>query len=60
LHRLGWLLALAVVLQLPYRLAAILRRTDAPLGKWLPWVFSWTLIVLLLGNWVTELLLGHG
>ena len=35
-HRVGWLLALAVVLQIPYRLAALLGRNRQPLGKRFP------------------------
>jgi hypothetical protein len=54
MHRLGWLLALAVLLQFPYRLIALGRDTDQPLGRWLPWAFSMTLIVLLIGNWVLQ------
>ncbi len=54
MHRLGWLLALAVVLQFPYRLAALGFGADHPLGHWFPWAFGMTLIALLLGNWVLQ------
>ena len=55
MHRLGWLLALAVVFQFPYRLAALLGRKDRPLGSLAPAVFCWTLIFLLLANWVLQI-----
>ena len=51
-HRLGWLLALAVVLQIPYRLAALLGRNRLPLGKRFPKLFGMALIVALIGNWL--------
>ena len=51
-HRVGWLLALAVVLQIPYRLAGLLGRNRLPLGKRLPKLFGVALIVALIGNWV--------
>jgi hypothetical protein len=51
-HHLGWLLALAVVLQFPYRLAALLRNQDQPLGRHVPRIFSGTLILLLFVNWL--------
>jgi hypothetical protein len=51
-HRVGWLLALAVVLQIPYRLAGLLGRNRQPLGKHLPKLFGMVLIVALIGNWV--------
>ena len=55
MHRLGWLLALAVAFQLPYRLAALWGGMDRPLGSLAPTVFSWTLIFLLLANWVLQI-----
>ncbi len=51
-HRLGWLLVLAVLLQIPYRILS-LRQPEAPLlGIWLPRIFGYTLIVALIGNWL--------
>jgi hypothetical protein len=55
-HRLGWLLALAVVLQLPYRLAGLLGRNRLPLGKRFPKFFGIALIVALIGNWLLLIL----
>ncbi|NOX56297.1 MAG: DUF2752 domain-containing protein [Planctomycetes bacterium] len=51
-HRLGWLFALAVLLQFPYRLAA-LRWTDRELlGRCLPDLFGYGLLALLFADWV--------
>jgi hypothetical protein len=52
MHRLGWLLALAVLLQFPYRIYALKSNRAAPLGRRLPRYFGYTLIALLLGNWL--------
>jgi hypothetical protein len=54
-HRVGWLLAAAVVLQIPYRLAGLLGRNPLPLGKRLPKLFGMVLIAALIGNWVLEM-----
>ncbi len=51
-NRVGWLLALAVVLQIPYRLAGLLGRNRQPLGKRLPQLFGMALIAALIGNWL--------
>ncbi|MFQ5733119.1 MAG: DUF2752 domain-containing protein [Planctomycetaceae bacterium] len=56
-HRLAWLLALATLLQVPYRLVAIYGNNPAPLGKTWPQVFGWTLVGLLLANWIYGLIL---
>ncbi len=55
LHPLGWVIAVAVLLQFPYRILALVRKQDYPLGKWLPQGFGYTLIVLLVANWVVSL-----
>ncbi|MEX2558877.1 MAG: DUF2752 domain-containing protein [Pirellulales bacterium] len=54
-HRLGWLLAAAVVSQFPYRLFALARvaRRDSS-GRWAEW-FGIGLVVLLLANWLAGL-----
>jgi hypothetical protein len=57
-HRLGWLLAFAVLMQFPYRGVALWRKNDRPLGRLLPRVFSGLLIFLLIGNWVVQVLVG--
>lgn len=56
-HRIGWIMAIAVLLQFPYRIAALVRRDDYPLGKWGPMAFGYALIVLLVGNWLVGLFL---
>jgi len=57
MHRIGWMIALAVVLQFPYRGYALLRDRNSPIGNRLPTIFSYTLIVALIGNWLIGLLL---
>jgi hypothetical protein len=57
-HRLGWLVALAVVLQIPYRALALKTGSDAPLGRSLPQILGWLLLVLLLVNWLMKLIAG--
>lgn len=51
-HRLAWLMALATLLQVPYRLAALYGPDPAPLGRLWPRAFGWTLVGLLLANWL--------
>lgn len=54
MHRLGWLMAAAILLQLPYRMLS-LRRLDRPvLGALFPKIFGYGLIALLVGNWLWE------
>lgn len=55
-HRLGWLMALAIVLQLPYRLLA-LRGGRPPLGTRLPQLIGYVLIFLLIANWLMDWIL---
>lgn len=59
LNRIGWLMALAVLLQIPYRTAAVLGRRTDPLGKRFPQLFGTMLIVLLIANWAINLCLGY-
>jgi hypothetical protein len=58
-HRLGWLLATAVLLQFPYRLLALGRGGRSPLSTWVPRWFGYLLITSLLVNWTLEILT-HG
>ena len=51
-HRLGWLLFAAMLLQFPYRLAALYRERPPLAGSKAPRMFTWTLLALLLGNWL--------
>lgn len=51
-HRVGWLLFLAVLLQIPYRTYRLWRlRTEVAEPKW-PRYFGYLLIVSLIGNWL--------
>jgi hypothetical protein len=52
MHRLGWLMALAVLLQFPYRIYALSRNKSYPLGQRWPKYFGYLLIALLFGNWL--------
>jgi hypothetical protein len=54
-HRVGWLLALLVVLQVPYRLWAMRTVDGEPLGTLVPWVVAWSLVVLLIANWIAKI-----
>jgi hypothetical protein len=54
-HRIGWLLALLVVLQVPYRVWAMRSPHGQPLGSVVPWVVAWSLIGLLLANWIATI-----
>jgi len=60
LNRTGWLLAIAMLIQFPYRLY-LLRRIKThglpePVPGWLKLAFSWTLIAALIGNWALKIL----
>jgi hypothetical protein len=54
-HRVGWLMALAVLLQFPYRLVAMQHGRHLPLGTMLPRIFGYALIAALIGNWLLVL-----
>ncbi len=56
-HRLGWLIALLVVAQVPYRLVEIARPRRRPRGAALPRWLLFMLLVAFLGNWVVGLFL---
>jgi hypothetical protein len=53
LHRLGWLMALLIVSQLPYR-ALCMYRGRAILGRRVPKVLGYIVIALLIGNWLVS------
>jgi hypothetical protein len=55
-NRMGWLLALAVVLQIPYRLIALRGPNRMPLGRRLPDICGVVLIAALIGNWALRML----
>jgi hypothetical protein len=58
-HRLGGLMAAALIFQVPYRLLA-LRRPDRPLipTRWQGWL-GLLLIALLIGNWLADVVTGR-
>lgn len=51
-HRLGWLIALAVVVQIPYRCHALKTGQNEPLGHKVPMIYWNGLIVLLMADWI--------
>jgi hypothetical protein len=57
LHHLGWLLAAAILFQFPYRLWCLWRDDCSRATRSLSRCFGTILIVLLIGNWLCELLL---
>jgi hypothetical protein len=56
MHRLGWLLALAILFQLPYRFFCLAKHdcslTTLAFFRW----FGYLLIALLLGNWLYQII----
>lgn len=60
LHRLGWLIAMAVLLQFPYRLWALSHTGKPPLGLVIPKLFGYTLIALLILNWLWDVFRAAG
>lgn len=55
-HRVGWVMAAAVVLQIPYRIYALRElRTKNPNRTWPVW-FGHALIAMLVINWLVKLL----
>jgi hypothetical protein len=55
-HRLGWLLAAAVLLQFPYRLACLARPGHRLPSPRVAQAFGYALIAALIANWFDELL----
>lgn len=54
-NRVGWLFAVVVALQIPYRLWAIISADGCPLGRRVPWLFVWIPFALLIANWIANL-----
>jgi len=52
LHRLGWLVAAFIILQIPYRVWAMATPGGMPLGKIFPQTLGFLLLSLLLINWL--------
>ncbi len=60
LNRTGWLLAVGLLIQFPYRFYMLhhirTRGLPEPGARWLKLAFSWTLIAALIGNWALKIL----
>jgi hypothetical protein len=56
IHHVGMLLFLVVVLQIPYRIAALASPSGLPLGIAFPKCVGWLLVVLLFANWLAGLI----
>ncbi len=52
MHRLGWMMAAAILLQFPYRISCLRHGHISPLGTRLPKWFGYTLICSLVANWL--------
>ena len=57
-HRVGWLLAFAVLAQFPYRLFLLSTPDNISSPHWSRW-FGWLLITALIGNWLFNVLYRH-
>jgi hypothetical protein len=57
MHRLGIVMAVAILGQFPYGLVGIVWKKDYPLGRRFAAVFAWGLIGLLFGNWLLDFFL---
>lgn len=51
-HRLGPLMAAAILAQFPYRGYGLLKREPSPIGRLAPSIFGYALILALIGNWI--------
>lgn len=56
-HRLGWLLALVIAIQIPYRTHALLQPGHVLVGPRAARLAGLALVALLLGNWIVETLM---
>jgi hypothetical protein len=55
-HRLGIVMAVAILAQFPYCAVGILWKKDYPLGRRFAVIVAWTLIILLFANWLFDVL----
>lgn len=58
-HRLGWLLALVVLAQIPYRLVALSRPEEYAMGRRAAQWFGYGMAFLLVANWLLKVTLWH-
>jgi hypothetical protein len=54
MHRVGFVMALAILAQFPYSIVGLRYRKDYPLGHRFASVVAWTLILLLICNWLYD------
>jgi hypothetical protein len=54
MHRVGFVMALAILAQFPYCLVGLYCKKDYPLGRRFASLVAWTLIALLMGNWLFD------
>jgi hypothetical protein len=59
LHRLGWLMASAIVLQFPYRILALLLPDRSVVGLSFCRLFGQFLIAALLANWLLDMIVAR-
>ena len=52
MHRVGFVMALAILAQFPYCIVGLWCKKDYPLGRTFASIVAWTLIALLIGNWL--------
>lgn len=57
-HPFGWLAALLVLAQIPYRVWALNSPSGKPLGTRVPWIVLWTVIALLVVSWLVRTVWG--
>jgi hypothetical protein len=56
MHRLGWMMAAAVLLQFPYRISCLRHGSALPLGKRIPQWFGYALVFAMIVNWLLEMI----
>jgi hypothetical protein len=54
MHRVGFVMALAILAQFPYCIVGLRYRKDYPLGRRFASIVAWGLILLLIGNWLYD------
>jgi hypothetical protein len=58
MHRLGIFMAAVILAQFPYCAVGLIWKKDYPLGRRFAAIFAWSLIALLIGNWLFDVLTG--
>jgi hypothetical protein len=60
MHRIGIVMAVAILAQFPYSTAGLIWKKDYPLGRRFASAVAWGLIGLLIGNWLFEVITRAG